>query len=66
MNWGELLDYIYEKMLNDKNFGQESVTVYDKTLGEYYPCDTIEFEEADDVLDAGAVFVTIETQGDAY
>jgi hypothetical protein len=61
MNWGELLDYIYEKMLNDKNFGQESVTVYDKTLGEYYPCDTIEFEEADDVLDAGAVFVTIET-----
>jgi hypothetical protein len=61
MNWGELLDYIYEKMLNDKNFGQESVTVYDKTLGEYYPCDTIEFEEADDVLDAGAVFVTIQT-----
>tara|TARA_Y100000310_G_C20612086_1_gene778544 strand:+ start:188 stop:373 length:186 start_codon:yes stop_codon:yes gene_type:complete len=61
MNWGELLDYIYEKMLNDKNFGQESVTVYDKNLGEYYPCDTIEFEEGDDVLDAGAVFITIET-----
>ena len=61
MNWGELLDYIYEKMLNDKNFGQESVTVYDKNLGEYYPCDTIEFEEADDVLDAGAVFITIKT-----
>jgi len=61
MNWGELLDYIYEKMLNDKNFGQESVTVYDKNLGEYYPCDTIEFEEGDDVLDAGSVFITIET-----
>ena len=61
MRWRELQDYIYEKTLTSHSFAEESVTVYDRTIGEYYPCDTIEFETSDDVLDAGAVFITIET-----
>ena len=40
-------------------FIDETVTVYDAADGEYYPADTIEFEEADDVLDAGHMFIVI-------
>jgi len=61
MNYTELLDYFYEKMLNDKKFGQKSVTVYDRTTGEYHPCDTIEFETSDEESNTNEVFLTIET-----
>ena len=60
MIYGELLEFLYEKGLNSPSFLQDSVTVYDKTEGEYYPCDTIEFEEGDEIIDAGHIFLQIE------
>ena len=39
----------------------ENVTIYDRSMGEYYPADTIEFTEHDDVLDAGTIFITVDT-----
>ena len=61
MNYAELLDYFYEKMLNDNKFGQKSVTVYDRTTGECHSCDTIEFETSDEESNTNDVFITIET-----
>ena len=61
MNWGELLEYLYEKSIDDVNFLQEAVTVWDMDEGEYYPCDTLETAEADDILDKGHLFLSIES-----
>ncbi len=52
---------IHEKGHGYQNFLEESVTIYDMSVGEFYPCDTIEFEESDDVLDKGSVFLEIKT-----
>ncbi|SVB13196.1 uncharacterized protein METZ01_LOCUS166050 [marine metagenome] len=68
MTWKELLEIINEKGLTDPPSLQDTVTVYDASEGEYYPADTIVFEEADDVgaismcgrgLDAGHMFLSI-------
>jgi len=61
MQWGELLEFILKKSNESGgDFLDESVTFYDATVGEYYPADTIEFSEHDDVLDAGCVFLTFQ------
>lgn len=60
MIYGELLEFLYEKGLNEPEFLQETATVYDKREGEYYPCDTIEFSESDSVLEKDQFFLTIE------
>ena len=60
MIYGELLEFLYEKGLNEPDFLQETATVYDKKEGEYYPCDTIEFCDSDSVLDKDQFFLTIE------
>ena len=59
MTWNDLYMMIHEKGHVDQNFLEESVTIYDMSAGEFYPCDTIEFEESDDVLDKGSVFLEI-------
>ena len=60
MNYGELLEFLYEKGLSEPAFLEETATVYDKKEGEYYPCDTIEFTESDDIIDKDQFFLSIE------
>ena len=60
MIYGELLEFLYEKGLNEPDFLQETATVYDKKEGEHYPCDTIEFCDSDSVLDKDQFFLSIE------
>ena len=36
MNWGELLEYLYEKSIDDVNFLQEAVTVWDMDEGHLF------------------------------
>jgi hypothetical protein len=60
MIWSDLLQLLHDKGLSDSGFLQETVAVYDKGEGEYYPCDTIEFEESDGIIDAGHIFLQIE------
>ena len=60
MNYGELLNYLNEKGLANPYFLNEMAIVYDKTKGEYYPCETIEFEEGDYVIDKDQFFLSIE------
>ena len=64
MTWNELYVTIHEKGLKDRNFLHDNVTVYDAADGEYYPADTIEFEEADDVLDAGCMFISVNVENE--
>ena len=45
MIYGELLEFLYEKGLNEPDFLQETATVYDKKEGEYYPCDTLDKDQ---------------------
>jgi len=59
ITWRELYKVIINKASKEQMFIDETVTVYDAADGEYYPADTIEFEEADDVLDAGHMFIVI-------
>ena len=54
MTWRSLLETL---LLHERL--DDSVTVYDAAEGEYYPADLIEFEEADDVLDKGHMFISI-------
>tara|TARA_B110000014_G_C19949793_1_gene491468 strand:+ start:612 stop:800 length:189 start_codon:yes stop_codon:yes gene_type:complete len=61
MTWNDLYIIIHEKGMKDRDFLHENVTIYDRTEGEYYPADTIEFLEDDDVLDAGSIFITMDT-----
>jgi len=60
MTYGELYECLAVKCLHDPNFVNERVTVYDKSEGEYYPCDTIEFTESDYVIDKDQFFLSIE------
>ena len=50
-----------EKAIDDSNFMSESVTIYDRSVGEYYPAGLLEFQEGDDILDDGCMFITIDT-----
>tara|TARA_R100001480_G_scaffold144785_1_gene142795 strand:+ start:232 stop:447 length:216 start_codon:yes stop_codon:yes gene_type:complete len=66
ITWRELYKIIIRKASKENRnlpfsqmFIDETVTVYDAADGEYYPADMIEFEEADDVLDAGHMFIVI-------
>jgi len=59
ITWRELYKIIIRKASKEQMFIDETVTVYDAADGEYYPADMIEFEEADDVLDAGHMFIVI-------
>ena len=60
MNYGELVEFLYAKGMQQPEFLKETATVYDIKEGEYYPCDTIEFTESDSVLDADQFFLSIE------
>ena len=60
MSYGELLEFLYEKGLNEPAFLEETATVYDKKEGEYYPCNKIEFTESDDIVDKDQFFLSIE------
>ena len=62
MAWSELMHVINEKEFNDESFQYENVTVYDKSTGEFYPADVIEFEESDGIIDAGKLFIEIQTR----
>ena len=59
MNWGELFEYLYERTINDTNFLQESVTIWDVDEGEDSPGECVEIAEATDVLDEGHLFIRI-------
>jgi hypothetical protein len=59
MTWNDLYVMIHEKGTADRDFLHENVTIYDSFYGEYYPADTIEFTEADDIIDAGCTFLVI-------
>jgi len=61
MTWGELLEFLHERALDDPLYLQDNVTIYDKSMGEYYPCNTLETTEADDILDKGHLFLSIES-----
>ena len=59
MTWHDLLEIIVKRgKETDGDFLDESVMAYDKDRGEFYPVDTIEFVDSDDVLDAGTIFLT--------
>jgi len=59
VTWGELLEFIIEQSRKTGgDFLDESVTLYIRDGGEFEPLDLIEFEESDDVIDAGSVFLT--------
>ena len=62
MAWCELMHVINGKDIKDEQFQYEQVTVYDRSTGEFYPADTIEFEESDDIIDAGTMFIEIQTR----
>ena len=61
MTWNDLNNIMMQRAIEDSNFMDENVTIYDRSMGEYYPADTIEFTEHDDVLDAGTIFITVVT-----
>ena len=62
MTWKELRDVINAKGQSDPLSLQDSVTVYDAAVGEYYPADLINFEESDGIIDAGTMFVSINAE----
>ena len=62
MTWNDLYMVIHEKGLADQNFMHDNVTVYDAEEGEFYPADTIAFEESDDIIDAGHMFISINAE----
>lgn len=64
MTWRELMIMIHEQFLYGSKNLDETVTVYDAAVGEYYPADLIEFEESDDIIDAGTMFVSINVGSD--
>ena len=64
MTWRELMIMIHKQFLYGSKNLDETVTVYDASVGEYYPADLIEFEESDDIIDAGTTFVSINVGGD--
>ncbi len=62
MTWQELKAVINEKERSDSDFKHDCVTVYDAADGEFYPADTIAFEESDDIIDAGHMFISINAE----
>jgi len=59
MIWKELLDYLKSLEENDDNRLGDSVMVWDIELGEYYPADTLEIEDQDDIIEFGHLFISI-------
>ena len=57
MNWSELYEFLNQ--YHGADWWEDSVTVYDQEQGEFFPCETIEFTEDDDIIDAGSLFLSI-------
>ena len=66
MTWNDLYIMIHENGMADRDFLHENVTIYDMSGGEYYPADTIEFEQGDDVLDDGCMFISFNGEGEQW
>ena len=64
MNWGELAVKIDRKIYkeDDRSFMDSTAMVYDASNGEYYPADLLVFEESDDIIDAGTMFISINAE----
>ena len=66
MTWRELWLLINNKIACEKNFdlnhANDAVMVYNADDGEFYPADTIEFEDGDDIIDAGRMFISINAE----
>jgi hypothetical protein len=62
MTWQELRGVINLKAATDSDFKHECVVVYNAADGEFYPADTIAFEESDDIIDAGHMFISINAE----
>lgn len=58
MTWGQLLQFLLAN--EGSRWWDDSVTVYAADSGEYFPADTIEFEDGDDIIGAGSVFIVIQ------
>ena len=62
MTWQDLLNILHENFLYGDKDLNENITVYDTANGEFYPADTIAFEESDDIIDAGHMFISINAE----
>lgn len=61
MTWDDLRAFLNDLHQRcDERLG-DTVTVYDRTLGEFYPSDLLEFTKGDDVLDDNSIFIQIDT-----
>ncbi len=58
MTWKELYNYLKEHQ--NSEWLDNSVYTYDRTKGEYYPADLVEFQDDDDIID-NIVFVEFES-----
>ena len=64
MNWGELAMEIDRKDEKEdgRSFVDSTVMVYDAEKGEYYPAELVVFEESDGIIDAGTMFISINSE----
>lgn len=60
MTWNDLRAYLNDLKQRCDDRLDDTVTVYCAGRGEYFPADTIEFEEADDILPEGSIFIVIQ------
>jgi len=63
MNYEEVLDYLKLLEENDDNRLEDSVTVWDMEMGEYYPAEILEIRDSDGILDDGHIMFGFNQEG---
>ena len=57
MLWKQLGEFIKSR----KELDDEACYIYDEASGEFYTSEIIEFEDGDEIIESGAVFIRINT-----
>jgi hypothetical protein len=60
MTWNELYMVLHERIMADKNFGEETATVYCAGNGEYFPVDAACKAGDTDVVDPESLVIVIQ------
>jgi len=63
MNYEEVLNYLKLLEENDDNRLEDSVTVWDMEMGEYYPAEILEIQDSDGILDDGHIMFGFNQEG---
>lgn len=60
MTWSELYEFLNQH--HGADWWDDRVYSYDVSTGGFFPCDLVDFECSDDIIDQSAMFISFQSE----